>query len=72
VPAVNVYSSCWVGCNPRSLMHFLSLRTHEPEAAHVSYPQAEIEQAARVAEDFLRVGWPITYEAYCRHGRVAP
>lgn len=69
---VAIYSSCWVTCNPRSLMHFLSLRTHEPRAQRVSYPQAEIEQAARIAEDFLAKGWPITYEAFCRFGRVAP
>lgn len=66
------YASYWVTCNPRSLMHFLSLRTHEPEAAFVSYPQAEIEEAARIAETFLAEGWPKTYAAWVKHGRVAP
>lgn len=28
---VGIYSSCWVTCNPRSIMSFLSLRTHSPE-----------------------------------------
>jgi thymidylate synthase (FAD) len=69
---VAIYSSCWVTCNPRSLMAFLSLRTHEPNAAFVSYPQAEIEQAARVAEQALKEGWPLTYEAFVSNGRVAP
>jgi thymidylate synthase (FAD) len=77
---VGIYSSCWVTTNPRALMHFLSLRTHEesfdPEAKSgakfVSYPQAEIEQAARVAEQFLRDGWPLTYRAFCENGRVGP
>lgn len=69
---VGIFSSCWVTCNPRSLMHFLSLRTHEPEAADVSYPLYEIEVAARVAEQFFMTGWPITYEAFNKNGRKAP
>lgn len=69
---VSIYSSCWVTCNPRSLMAFLSLRTHDTEAQFVSYPQAEIEEAARAAEQFLAKGWPITYEMFNRFGRVAP
>jgi len=69
---VGIYSSCWVTCNPRSLMHFLSLRTHEPAAKAVSYPLYEIEVAARACEDALRQGWPITYAAFNDFGRVAP
>jgi thymidylate synthase (FAD) len=69
---VGVYSSCWVTTNPRALMHFLSLRVHEPAATFVSYPQAEIEQAARVAEGILAEGWPLTYAAFVKNGRVGP
>jgi thymidylate synthase (FAD) len=69
---VGIYSSCWVTCNPRSLMAFLSLRTHEASATFVSYPQAEIETAARAAEQFLQEGWPLTYAAFVKNGRVAP
>ena len=53
-------------------MSFLSLRTHEPSAKFISYPQAEIESAARVAEEFLQTGWPLTYAAFVAKGRVAP
>jgi thymidylate synthase (FAD) len=67
-----VYYAGWVTCNPRSLMSFLSLRTHDPRATFVSYPQAEIEEAARAAEAVLAEGWPITYKAFCEKGRVAP
>lgn len=67
-----IYYSGWVTANPRSLMSFLSLRTHEPTATFVSRPQAEIEQAARVAETFLASGWPITHAAFVRNGRVGP
>jgi thymidylate synthase (FAD) len=77
---VGIYSSCWVTCNPRSLMNFLSLRTHEEPwddktktgARFVSYPQAEIEEAARVAERIFARGWPLAYTAFCANGRVAP
>lgn len=69
---VGIYSSCWVTCNPRSLMSFLSLRTHEPASQFPSYPLYEIEVAARVAETFLAEGWPITYRAWVEYGRVAP
>jgi thymidylate synthase (FAD) len=69
---VGIYSSGWVTVNPRSLMHFLSLRTHEPAARDVSYPLYEIEAAARVCEQTLKEGWPVTYECFNRHGRRAP
>lgn len=69
---VGIFSSCWVTCNPRSLMAFLSLRTHEPDAAQVSYPLYEIEVAARAAEQILAEGWPLTYAAFLANGRVAP
>jgi len=69
---VGIYSSCWVTCNPRSLMAFLSLRVHEPEAKFVSYPLWEIDAAARVAEQALAEGWPLTYAAFIKNGRVAP
>lgn len=69
---VGIYSSCWVTCNPRSLMAFLSLRTHEPEAKQVSYPLWEIDLAARACEEALKAGWPLTHAAFNEFGRVAP
>lgn len=69
---VGIYSGCWVTCNPRSLMHFLSLRVHDPEAKFVSYPLWEIDLAARACEDALKQGWPITHAAFVANGRVAP
>lgn len=69
---VGIYSSCWVTCNPRSLMAFLSLRTHEPTAQAVSYPLWEIDVAARKCEaEFARL-FPITHAAFVELGRVAP
>lgn len=69
---VGIYSGCWVTCNPRSLMAFLSLRTHDETAKFVSYPLYEIEVAARSAEKILEVGWPLTYKAFVLNGRVGP
>lgn len=68
-----IYSGCYVTCNPRSMMAFLSLRTHDEKAMFVSYPLYEIEQAARVGvEQALAEYWPITYKAFCENGRVGP
>lgn len=69
---VGIYSGCWVTCNPRSLMAFLSLRTHEPTADKVSYPLWEIEIAARKCEEALKQYWPLTYAAFVTNGRAAP
>lgn len=69
---VGIYSGCWVTCNPRSLMAFLSLRVHDPEATYVSYPLWEIDIAARACEQVLQAGWPITHQAFVDNGRVAP
>lgn len=69
---VGIYSRCWVTFNPRSLMHFLSLRTHDEKAKYVSWPQHEIELAARSCEEALKEYWPITYEAFNEYGRVSP
>lgn len=67
---VGIYSSCWVTTNPRALMHFLSLRTHDETAKYISFPQAEIEEAARTAEEALKKGWPLTHKAFLENGRA--
>jgi thymidylate synthase (FAD) len=69
---VGLYSSMYATANPRSLMHFLSLRTHDADAARVSYPQAEIEDCARLVEaEFARL-YPLTHAAWNEFGRQAP
>jgi thymidylate synthase (FAD) len=69
---VNIYSSAYVTCNPRSLMHFLGLRTHRPDAAFVSNPQREIELAAEQMEEIFKGLFPATWKAFEQNGRVAP
>ena len=69
---VGIYSGCWVSMNPRSLMAFLSLRTHEETAKFVSYPLHEIEVAARKVEKIFADWMPLTYTAFVENGRVGP
>lgn len=69
---VGIYSSCWVTCNARSLMAFLSLRTHNPDARDVSYPLYEIENAARQVSQALEEHMPLTYAAFLNEGYRAP
>lgn len=69
---VGTYSSMYVTCNARALMHFLSLRTNYPDAAFPSYPQHEIELVARQMEVLWRELMPITHAAFNQHGRVCP
>lgn len=69
---VGIFSTCWVTLNARSLMAFLSLRTHDPDAKFVSYPLYEIEQCAQRIEVIFGRCFPHTYVAFCDNGRVAP
>ena len=62
---VNIYSEMIWSCNPRSLMHFLSLRNSDNA-------QWEIRQYAQVVEEFFVDTMPITAKAFIDGGRVAP
>jgi thymidylate synthase (FAD) len=61
-----------VSFNPRSLMHFLSLRIDSPENRYPSHPQWEVEDVARKFQRAFDVHWPITNELFIANGRVAP
>ncbi|MGW2711415.1 FAD-dependent thymidylate synthase [Streptomyces sp. NPDC001356] len=69
---VNLYTSFYATCNARSLMHFLSLRTHDESSTFPSFPQREIEMVAEKMEDYLHFYMPETWRAFQRNGRVAP
>jgi thymidylate synthase (FAD) len=62
---LSLYTKYLWSCNPRSLMHFCSLRNHESA-------QFEIRRYAAAAEDFLERVMPVTHEAFIANGRVAP
>lgn len=69
---LNLFTSFYATCNPRSLMHWLSLRSTSDHAAYPSTPQWEIAEAARQAEDHLKYWMPVTWSAFDNNGRVAP
>jgi thymidylate synthase (FAD) len=62
---LSTYTKYYWSCNPRSLMHFCSLRNHDDA-------QFEIRQYAAAAESFLERLMPITHAAFVDAGRVAP
>ncbi len=62
---LSTYTKYYWSCNPRSLMHFCSLRNHEAA-------QYEIRQYAAAAESFLERLMPVTHAAFAQRGRVAP
>ena len=62
---LSTYTKYYWSCNPRSLMHFCSLRNHDDA-------QFEIRQYAAAAESFLEQLMPITHAAFVDAGRVAP
>lgn len=69
---VATYSSMYATANLRAWLHFVSLRTSEENAHWQGHPQYEIVQAAKVIEEVLTDLYPVTMEAFNKHGRVAP
>lgn len=65
---VGLYTSWYATCNPRSLMHFLGLRTHGSGSA----PLWEIEQVALGMEERFKELYPATWSAWDHNGRIAP
>jgi thymidylate synthase (FAD) len=62
---LSTYTKYYWSCNPRSLMHFCSLRNSDQA-------QYEIREYAACAESFLGRLMPVTHEAFVANGRVAP
>src|SRR6478735_12187776 len=60
-----MYTKYFWSCNPRSLMHFCSLRNSE-------HAQFEIREYARAAESFLQRLMPVTHAAFVANERTAP
>lgn len=69
---VGIFSQMYVTMNLRGLFNFLSLRTQEEGAVHISRPQYEIEQVARRMEEQASKLFPAAFAAYNENGRVAP
>ena len=60
-----MYTKYYWSCNPRSLMHFCSLRNSE----HAQY---EIREYARAAESFLEKLMPVTHAAFVANEQNRP
>jgi thymidylate synthase (FAD) len=69
---VGIMSQMYVTTNARAVMNFLALRTHRPDAAHVSHPQREIEMVAEKIEAVFAERFPITHKYFDKFGRVSP
>ena len=62
---LSLYTKYFWSCNPRSLMHFCSLRNSEQA-------QFEIREYAKAAESFLERLMPVTHAAFVANDRTAP
>jgi len=69
---VGIKSKMYVTANLRAWMNFLSLRTHDENAAHVSRPQYEIELVARKIEHELGILFPLSMQYFNEFKRVSP
>lgn len=69
---LNVYSQMYWTVNARSLMNFLSLRVESDDSTFRSYPQYEIDLAARKVEWYFEAQMPFTHKAFVQNGRVSP
>lgn len=69
---LNIYSQMYWTVNARSLMNFLSLRIESADSLVRSYPQWEIDIAAKKVQRIFAEVMPETYKAFVANGRVAP
>lgn len=69
---VSIYSAAYVTMNPRSIMHFLGLRTKVEGSMFPSFPMWEINAVANQIEEFFKQLFPLTHESFNTFGRVCP
>ncbi len=72
VLGVGIFSACYCTANPRSIMHFLELRTKRADAKRPSDPLWEIAYAANKLEVIFAEHWPLTHRLWNENGRQAP
>jgi thymidylate synthase (FAD) len=68
----NLYYSGYVSGNPRSWLHFFSLRKFDAAAKIATFPAWEIQQTCEQIETMFAATWPLTYMAFIDNGRIAP
>lgn len=72
LPSWALYCRGYVGGGPLTWLQFFSKRNKTPDTTVPTFPQWEIEQAARACEvEFARL-FPSTHAAFLEFGRTAP
>lgn len=69
---VSIYKTMYATCNLRSLFHFLSLRWAHQLSSVPTFPLREIEMVAESLDQQAREKFPVAFEMFDKHGRVAP
>ena len=69
---VSIYKTMYATCNLRSLFSFLSLRWAHPLSTVPTFPLDEIQRVAEKLDALAREHFPIAFDAFDKHGRVAP
>lgn len=69
---VSIYKTMYATCNLRSLFAFLSLRWAHPLSQVPTFPLAEIQMVAEKLDALAREKFPVAFEKFDEHGRIAP
>lgn len=69
---LSLYSSFYVTLNLRSLFNFLSLRRVTEDTTVPTFPLWEIDRIAGKMEELASEYFPVAFEVFNKHGRVAP
>jgi len=69
LPNWMLYCDGWVSAKPASWLTFFGKRAKAKETAVATFPQWEIEDAARQCEALFAARWPLTYAAWVSNGR---
>lgn len=69
---VGLFTQFYASGNVRAWLHFISLRTNDDRNMFKSFPQQEIEEAARQVEFEIEKYFPATMWAFNQCGRVSP
>lgn len=70
LPNWALYCDGYVTAKPLTWLQFFSKRNRTAETSVPTFPQWEIEQAARQMESLFAEMWPITHAAFNEFGRV--
>lgn len=69
---LSTFTRFYWSVNTRALMSFLERRVDSQDNRVETHPQWEIDQMARVVEEYFKEYMPLTHAAFVAAGRVAP